>query len=589
MKSNLFCRSSARLPVLLVLAATLSSVRAQNVTQTFTLLPGWNSIFLEVTPPNPSMSAIFSDPAIAAVAEPKVRVSTVAFIQNQNELPFNRGGWLLFIPTNRIESLNNDLFNVRVDHAYLVQVSGTKPVTVSVTGPPSLRQLPFLPDTYTLRGLPVDPAAPPTFGQFFAASPAHTDPATGQLQAIYRLNNATAQWELVSPNDLMSRGVAYWVYTSGSSSYAGPLTVKQPGGDGLDFSLTVDELDLTLLQNSGGPETISVNDMTSGYRPLAYWSTTNSLPIWLPLPQTLTLNLANGTNRLLRLAVRRSQMTNDLYATVLEVRDGAGTLYHLPVTAQRPAGLAGQNTGGGAIPVALQAGLWVGDVTVNAVAETYNNPTNPTPVSAPFDLRMILHVDTNGTTRLLREVIQMFRVGTYTNNAAGQQVLSQPGQYVLLTDDTLLSQFTGAALRDGTPVGRRISTASFDFDPPGGTNYIVMNGGFGVNNTLGCSITLAPATPTNPFLHRYHPDHDNLDAFYQPLSANVPQEVYTVTRQIQLQFTPTDPAGTPSTDYGYNTIGGVYNETIQGIHRNPLVSRGTFHLTRVVTTPVLNQ
>src|SRR5262249_31853400 len=147
----------------------------------------------------------------------------------------------------------------------------------------------------------------------------------------------------------------------------------------------------------------------------------------------------------------------------------------------------------------------------------YKNITNTTPTQGSFELRLILHVTTNGVTRLLREVIEMYQNGTYVTNSAGQRILDQPGTTVLLTDDALLAQYTGVALRDRTPVGRRISTAGFDFDPQGGTNFITMTGTFGIGNTIGCALTLTPASPTNPFLHRFHPDHDNLDPFYTPI------------------------------------------------------------------------
>ena len=143
-------------------------------------------------------------------------------------------------------------------------------------------------------------------------------------------------------------------------------------------------------------------------------------------------------------------------------------------------------------------------------------------------------------------------------------------------------------MRDSTPVGRRISTAGFDFDPPGGTNYITMTGSFGISKAVGCTLTLTPSSPTNPFLHRYHPDHDNLDAFYNPLGTDAPAEVYTVSRQIQLTFTPSDPGGQNGSDYGVNEIGGLYGETLTGLHRNPLVTSGTFHLRRISDTAFLN-
>ena len=49
----------------------------------------------------------------------------------------------------------------------------------------------------------------------------------------------------------------------------------------------------------------------------------------------------------------------------------------------------------------------------------------------------------------------MWKPGTFTNDSRGQPVVAAPGRYVLLTDETLLSQFEGAAVRNGQPAGRR--------------------------------------------------------------------------------------------------------------------------------------
>ena len=53
--------------------------------------------------------------------------------------------------------------------------------------------------------------------------------------------------------------------------------------------------------------------------------------------------------------------------------------------------------------------------------------TNPTPVGAAFDMRVLLHVDGNGQTRLLHEVIQMWQDGTYDTLSNGDRVLASPG------------------------------------------------------------------------------------------------------------------------------------------------------------------
>lgn len=585
--------------VFLVLFSGAVVASAQQITQTITLKPGWNSVFLEVAPADPSVANVFSSAAIDSVWEPKVRVSTVAFIRNQNEAVFNRGGWAVYVPTNRPESINNDLYSVVANHAYLVKVSGGANVTLSVSGRPSLRALPFAPDAFTLRGFDVNPSGAPSFQTFFSPSAAHYDSSTG-LQTIYRLNVASSQWELVAPSDTLQEGVAYWIYSVGASSYLAPLSATTSFGDGLDFGLEAEEQDITLQNNTANPMAVTMTDLSSGTRPLSYYyySATNATPpAWLQLPQVYSTMLAPGSSQIVRLGIQRSQMTGDTYGTVLAISDGNGTLLRVPVSAKRPAvsqALAqkAQSLQSGnnlLIPTSLQAGLWVGSISVNAVAETYNNVTNTTPTLGSFDMRVILHVKPNGETRFLREVVEMFKEGNYKTNSSGQKVLNQSGQVVLLTDDRLISQYQGVALRDGTPVGRRISTAGFDFDAPGGTNFLTMSGSFGISNTVACTISLTPSTPTNPFLHRYHPDHDNLDPFFKPLANNSPAEVYSVTRQIQMKFTGADPGGINGSDYGYNEIGGLYSETLTGLHRNPLVASGIFHLRRISQTIALNE
>ena len=150
-------------------------------------------------------------------------------------------------------------------------------------------------------------------------------------------------------------------------------------------------------------------------------------------------------------------------------------------------------------------------------------------------------------------------------------------QYSLVTDDTLIGQYKGVTLRDGRQVGRRLSTPAFDFP---GTEQS-MSGAFG--GTLMTQITLAPEFPTNPFKHRYHPDHDNRDPQGAPTA-----EAYEVTRDIELAFTPTDP-GNQSVSWGDAEIGGVYRESLTGLHRNVLYTEGVFRLQRASLISELNQ
>jgi hypothetical protein len=443
----------------------------------------------------------------------------------------------------------------------------------------------------------VDPGAPPTFLNFFRYSKAHYNAASSQLQKIYRLHSATGQWQLVAPTDLVQSGAAYWVYTRGASDYLAPLTAKVELGDGLDFGLELAELNLSLVNLTTGPMSAPVRELGSGGAGhLAYYQFSPTLGgQWPALPSPLLVSPAAGATTRLRLAVRRQDFTSTNYASILEVRDGLGTRLLVPVSAQASGSAAGgaplaggmppANSGGPAEEAMSHAGLWVGSATLNAVSEPHSaNPTNPTPTKSQLSLTLIIHVDTGGQARLLKEVTQMWRDGTYTNDASGNQVVDKPGQYVLLTDDALLPFFNGSAVRDGESVGRRISTVGYDFPSGSSNNFLNLTGAFAIGQSLTATLTLPFDHPTNPFKHKYHPDHDNLNERFNGPA----MESYTTTRQIELAPSATPPDGLAAPDYGYNVLGGTYRETIAGIHKRTIYVSGSFRLTRVSQVAQLN-
>ena len=126
-----------------------------------------------------------------------------------------------------------------------------------------------------------------------------------------------------------------------------------------------------------------------------------------------------------------------------------------------------------------------------------------------------------------------------------------------------------------------MSTAAYDFEP----QTILMNGTFGTTGTLTVTLTLDSEAPTNPFRHKFHPDHNNLDDRY----ISFREEAYAVTRVLEFDFSPTDPFERSLPSYGESEIGGVYRETISGLHRNDIAVEGLFLMRRVSTRPFLNQ
>jgi hypothetical protein len=562
--------------VCLFLLALPLAVHAQTASQSFNLQAGWNSIWLEVTPTNTDIAAVFDALPLDAVWTFQRRLSAVDYIQNVNEPLWNRDQWLVHVATNRIESINNNLFAVFGLRAYLVKL--TAAATLTVTGRPVFRGIPWVPDAYNLRGYPIDPAGPPTFNDFFKHSAAHFNATSNRLERIYRLT-LNGSWVLVGPGELVQRGVAYWTYCQGNSDYQAPLMLEINGLDGLEFGRNVEDLTLGLINRTGSSIAATLRDLAAP-TPLAFGRFNPSAGVqWLDLPAPLATNIAAGAETLVRLAVRRGAMTAENYQSLVEIRNGTGTRWLVPLLAQRQA-----TTAPGPV---RYAGLWAGNITINAVSQAHNptNSTTPTPAGGDFSLRLLLHVDNNGTTRLLREVIQLRQPPTTTNNASGQAVQATAERFLLVTDERLIPNLTGSVLRDGELVGRRLSTAGFDFPVTPDANFLPLTGNFGSTNTVTGNFAIAPTFTRNPFLHRFHPDHDNLNATFNGFR----EEAYNVTRAFELKFSSTNLAGATTSDYGYRTLSGTYRETVTGLNKSNIFAGGTFRLTRVAEIGVLNQ
>ena len=105
---------------------------------------------------------------------------------------------------------------------------------------------------------------------------------------------------------------------------------------------------------------------------------------------------------------------------------------------------------------------------------------------------------------------------------------------------------------------------------------------------LLCNVVLNYDDPLNPFRHTYHPDHDNLDARFTDKQPEG-RESFTVTRQVKIRFTDSDPDNVTLAGWGDTQLGGNYSEIIAGLHKTPLHLRGTVRLHQASRVPVLNQ
>jgi hypothetical protein len=611
MKTTTVIRSLLRLALRMMLPMWCLAAKATpTVLQPITLNPGWNAVHIRVQPTTPNLDTLFAGLPIEGVWTYVQGTGSPDFIQEVSEAALTKAGWISWVPSTSPDAFQNDLSRLQVNRSYLIHYAGASPTNLVVAGRPALRSAAWLPDAFNLRGLPVDPSFQPTFQDFFRFSSAHYS-ATGGLQPIYQLNGSGV-WTRVAPTDQVTAGTAYWIFTKGSSSYQAPLGLSIPVGDGLDYLDIVDEITLTTANAAESGVNVTLTDLSAPTNsPLSYAQRlADGTLTWPVLPSPLVFSLAAKDSLDQRISVRRADMTNELFETVLEIKDGRGSCHYIAVSVNRPDALAAvsSTTSPKAKSIGLStahAGLWIGMATINAVSEAHSGPlstnlqrgftrvleTNAstrlvttnlvpnslvrtnvsmatTPTGSEFRLRVLVHVDQSGQARLLKEVIQMWQNGTVSNAPDGTTVALTPGRVVLVTDDTKISQFTGIAGRDGELVGRRISSAGFDF----AGNELPLGGSFEIGSSVRGTNTMSETSATNPFRHKYHPDN---------------ARGFNIRRVIELEFAPPGTNAPPG--YGERVLEGTYHETVTGLHRTNIVVAGTLQLNRVSTTSVLNQ
>jgi hypothetical protein len=597
-------RWARSLGIALILACA-RPVAAQVVTQVFNLHNGWNSIYLEVQPEGNRLTNLLAGVPYSSVWTWSERESTVQFVREQTEMDYNKPEWLVHFPVDRPESFKNRLHRMYRHSAYLINLGTNLSATLAIAGQPAPPVLRWNADSYNLRGFPVDPAMGPTCAEYFRYSTAHYDDSgAGQVRPIYRLMPG-GQWQIMANTDRLEAGVAYWVWCEGGSTYTAPLELELPVGRTLDFGKLLSTTGLLLWNRAS----VLIDARISGGNtlPLAYGAfDPEKAIVWTPLPTNYSVGVEAGQKTRVRLAAERQRLAGAAEAKgVLEISDGRGVRYQLPVSVARW-------EAGGDSPL---SGLWLGLVALSAVSEVNGLKTNltaqpgenaievvltnetgqitgtnyignvtvgsdPTPVNKPFYLRLLMHVDAAGHATLLKEVTQLWQDGTYSTNASGVRETATPGKHVLVTDPELIGKFKPGALRDGEYVGRRFSTVDYDFY---GTNKVACSGQFQVGQTVSAEFNLPAQGPTNPFRHKYHPDHDNLDAFFQ----NEVKEAYDITRQVALTLLSTQ-SNENRPGAGSEWLKASYRETYTGLHRLPIVATGNVELRRLVPEPVLD-
>jgi hypothetical protein len=567
--------------VYFVLASLLSTdACAQWVEQTVDLDPGWNAVYLEVQPEPRECQQVFQSLPVASVWCWNPKSSSAQYIStppSPESLQVGNPQWLAYFPTDQPEHIASSLFRILGGKAYLIKLNGAKQILWTIKGKALLPSIDWQANMYFLSGYHLSNSGIlPTFSDFFSASPGH------EGRPIYRLVKIGEGWEWQNVDVYlsMSRGEAYWTSSQWSSDFTGPMDVETEHRNGLIYDKILVEQALTIRNLSDSNTTVDITPRSSlsppngeyepvaGDVPLLYWAgPPDSNAPWKPLSTTLPIDVDAGSKRVVRLAVERSAMPGEgLYQSILEVNNNRGMTVKVPVSAE----------------YTNLTGLWTGYAAIDKVSQPSDSgdPHLPKPTDSEFQFRLILHVDSNDTVHLLREVVQLWRDGILdVDPITGMDFVKEPGRFVLITDQSLLSDpnYGGSSLRDGQPRGRRISSAAFSFPQP--IRMRSTGGSFGFEGTvleLELPIIIDVDDPLNPFRHKFHPDHDD------------PKESFEITRHIGLQFTSAVAGASTTAGWGDTDVGGTYYEVIRGLHEQDICVQGTFTLHRVSRIGMLN-
>ncbi|MEM0898309.1 MAG: hypothetical protein AAGJ79_15685, partial [Verrucomicrobiota bacterium] len=397
----------------------------------------------------------------------------------------------------------------------------------------------------------------PLFSNYFATFPIATAANTRIYKYVGGELGAGNPLQVFSPSfERLDRTKAYWFSAEVVGTFYAPLELSLSTQDGLHFRRTGSEITVIVRNRTSSPVTVTFDLQSSESAPTGETGINGDVPLTELIYNTGTLQWDSsaisgsltkaigaqdsievkfGVNR--TDASMANASSDALFASLLRVTESGNLMdVYLPVSATK----------------GTLAGLWIGDVSLNAVGYADGSVGS---VPREYSLRTLLHVDDAGTARLLSQVF------------LGQ--LDGGGElFGIATRESHLKP-------DAKATAQRLTAAHMPLDQVIATG----SGSVAIGSSLTRTITVPFDDPTNPFVHQYHPDHDNLNARFDGLSAG--DESYSVSRACTFNFTASPPAeSSVTTGWGSTVIGGTYDEVVAGIHRRDIRMTGTFELRR---------
>ena len=532
-----------------------SAANAQWVTKTYSLVSGWNGVWLAGDASYTTVSSLFaSNAAITEVWRWNPNPDKTEFTQTPSAPTANSDEWTIW----KRDGTETGLSRMVGNSAYLIRCSASVAVPIKQLVQPPLAT--WLISGGNFLGFPSGTASAPKMSSYFASYPSASTTVLATPSKIYKYIGGeldSSNPMLVAPGfETLDANKAYWFNVATVGNFTAPLEYEVASSAGLAFGRTQVAMSVGITNRSTTSLTLTValgasetapdsQPAISGGVPLTqrvFNSSTNSYTE-TAMAGSFTVTVPASGRTTLDFGVDRGQMTgaaDAFYASILRITDSAGLSdVSLPVSGQ----------------TASFAGLWLVNTQVSQVGSTVTGSGSSSP--QPFPLLFLTHVDSDGNARLLSEAF----VGklTTTGNPLG----------ICISESRVL----GFSASDLKPV------RYFACQMPTSITSITGTGAMATGSTLSWAIPILFNDPTNPFVHNYHPDHDNLDAKGRALVAG--QESFTIGRNCQFTFTAAPPDGNYVAGWGTTVLGGTYLESISGLHKQVLQVGGTFRMRRV--------
>jgi len=555
---------------------------AQWTTQQWLVRPGWTAIYFNIDASYQVLDQLVGSDTNNPIVEIWYwqTPATPAQILPFQSMPMPSSDWLSWVRPGYTNSPPGALGVLSANAAYLVHSIATTNYTWVVKGKPVAPSYSWTSSGLNFIGFST-PVPAPTFTTFLAPAPglaaALQSPSNGQrAPGIYRYpggalgaNNPALLPSLFWSSTPVSHGQAFWMDAGPSynNNYFGPFQVTgMSSASGLALGDSASQATFTLRNVTSSNLTVTVRQFGSAPAPAGQPSVFLAAPVLLRgglVASNLTypaIALSGGGSNNYTLAPQGqpgSQITVVMGVNRSLMTGPAGSLYAGFLRFTDSLNLSQVDVPVSAVSANLR-GLWVGKAAVTQVGnylKSYQLDLNQNPVTDTDGSYIVTAINTN-----LGPVPQSYPLRLILHNDGTNVVLLQHVFYGLSPASNLVVALQESAL-DPTHLdtARRISAANFPWTSTNQPWFCSGRLAAGTNLTVTVSLPYDDQA-SNPFLHTYHPDHDNLDALFQN---KLPRgsESYDISRQITLSISPLGSDFASLTAAG-QTLYGTYIETI---------------------------